>query len=255
MKLLLLGGWHVLLGRCYSFSKEILLHLLDDDFLIFAPRRIQPILIQQHLAEFCPRVPRLQRDVLVDFLAQLGIKRRLVQAGEIFLEFDAENFSFCHEVPRSRCERKLSHRQRNASRGQNFGPIKVGPELFLTHPALSLWRRSASCRCGIARRSRSIRGNGPRSCRISRGHRPWRRRRSWSCALRGAASRRAAWSGFRCRTRRSLRRGSARRRCGSTRCWRGSTRRWRCGTRSRSYRAARRSLCALRIHLWSLSCI
>src|SRR5438046_7038345 len=227
MKLLLLGGWHVLLGRCYSFSKEILLHLLDDDFLIFAPRRIQPVLIQQHLAEFCPRVPRLLRDVLVDFLAQLSIKRRLVQSREFLLKFDAENFSFCHDVPRSRCKRKLSHRQRNASRGQNFGPIKVGPELFLTHPALSLWRMSASCRCGVARRSRSIRGNGPRSSRVSRRHGAWRgaarirccwRQRAWrracsrSCARRGAASRRAAWSGFRCGTRRSLRR-SLRRSC------------------------------------------
>src|SRR5205809_8043205 len=221
MKLLLLGGWHVLLGRRNSFSKEILVHLFNDYFLILAPRRIQPVLIQQHLAEFCPRVPRLLRDVLVDFLAQLSIKRRLVQSREFLLKFDAENFSFCHDVPRSRCERKLSHRQRNASRGQNFGPIKVGPELFLTHPALSLWRRSASCRCGIARRSRSIRG--PRSCRISRRHRPWRRRRSWSCARRGAASRRAAWSGFRCRTRRSLRR-SLRRSC--ARLLRGSPRRW-----------------------------
>src|SRR5437870_3619650 len=144
MKLLLLGGWHVLLGGRYSFSKEILLHLLDDDFLIFAPRRIQPVLIQQHLAEFCPRVPRLLRDVLVDFLAQLSIKRRLVQSREFLLKFDAENFSFCHDIPRSRCERKLSHRQRNASRGQNFGPIKVGPELFLTHPALSAWQYPAS---------------------------------------------------------------------------------------------------------------
>src|SRR5437879_7756332 len=174
MKLLLLGGWHVLLGRRNSFSKEILVHLFNDYFLILAPRRIQPVLIQQHLAEFCPRVPRLLRDVLVDFLAQLSIKRRLVQSREFLLKFDAENFSFCHDVPRSRCERKLSHRQRNASRGQNFGPIKVGPELFLTHPALSLWRRSASCRCGVAWRSRSIRGNGPRSSRVSRRHGAWR---------------------------------------------------------------------------------
>src|SRR2546425_10204465 len=234
MKLLLLRGWHVLLGRRYSFSKEILVHLFNDYFLILAPRGIQPVLVQQHLAEFGPRAPRLLRDVLVDFFAQLRIKRRLVQSRKVFLEFYAENSSFCHDVPRSRCERKLSHRQRNASRGQNFGPTEVGPELFLTHPALSLWRRSASCRCGVARRSRSIRGNGPRSSRVSRRHGAWRcsprirpcrwqragsRGRSRGCGGRGAASRRAAWSGFRWGTRRSLRLSCARLRRGSPRRW------------------------------------
>src|SRR2546427_4435950 len=170
MKLLLLGGWHVLLGRCYSFPKEILLHLVNDHFLVFAPRRIQPILIQQHLAEFCPRVPRLLRDVLVDFLAQLSIKRRLVQSREFLLKFDAENFSFCHDVPRSRCERKLSHRQRNASRGQNLGPTEVGPELFLTHPALSLWRRNAQFTCGVFWLRNYITGDGSPSSPVSPRH-------------------------------------------------------------------------------------
>src|SRR5207253_10031090 len=141
--------------------------------LVIEPRRIQPILTQQHLADSCPTVPRQQRDVIVGFPAQLGIKTRNVQAGDISPDFHAENFSFSHEVPRSRCERKLSHRQRNASRGQNLGPTEGGPELFLTHPALSLWRRSTSWRCGVAWRSRCIRGKGPRGSRASRRRGAW----------------------------------------------------------------------------------
>src|SRR5690348_8119171 len=47
-------GW-----RRGAFAKEILLHLTDDDFLIFSSCGVQAIFIQQHLAKFRPLVPGL----------------------------------------------------------------------------------------------------------------------------------------------------------------------------------------------------
>src|ERR1700757_1708447 len=49
-----------------AFAKKILLHLLPNDFLVSAPGRIEPVCVQQHLAELHPRVPCLLRDVLVN---------------------------------------------------------------------------------------------------------------------------------------------------------------------------------------------
>jgi len=94
---LLLRRGNVLLWRSNAFSKEILLHLFDDGFLILAAGGIQPIFIQQHFAEIHPLIPCLLRDVVVDLLAQFRIEWWLVKSGQFFLQLDAENLVLGHE--------------------------------------------------------------------------------------------------------------------------------------------------------------
>src|SRR5579864_4852830 len=88
----------VIRRRRGAFSEEILLHLADDDFLIFAARGVHAVFVEQHLAEFSPLVPGLLRDVVINLVAEVGVKRGLVQAGKFLMEFDAINETLCHKL-------------------------------------------------------------------------------------------------------------------------------------------------------------
>ena len=72
---------YVVARRGCAFAEKVLFHLLDDRGLVLAAGGIEPVFVQQHLAEFRPPLPGLERDVIVDFLTQLRIERRLIQAG------------------------------------------------------------------------------------------------------------------------------------------------------------------------------
>src|ERR1700722_6883864 len=78
-----------------AFSKEILLHLLHDRFLIFAAGRVQAIFVEQHFAELDPAIPRLLGNVVINFLAKIGVEGRFIEAGELLFQLHAEN-CVCH---------------------------------------------------------------------------------------------------------------------------------------------------------------
>jgi len=82
---LISGRGHVFFRRGHAFAEKVLLHLLDDDFLILAAGGVETIFIEQHLAELRPPVPCLLRDIVIDFLAQFAVEGRLLQTGEFFL--------------------------------------------------------------------------------------------------------------------------------------------------------------------------
>jgi hypothetical protein len=93
---MLLLGRDVVRWRGRALSKEILLHLPDDYFLIFTPRRVQAVLVQQHLAKLRPLLPSLLRHIVVDFLAKLGIEGGLFQPGQFLVQLYAHHFPFSH---------------------------------------------------------------------------------------------------------------------------------------------------------------
>src|SRR6266404_3457470 len=97
--LLLLFRRYVVWRRSCTFSEEILLHLLHDHFLIFSPSGVQPVFIEQHLAEFGPLLPRFLRNILIDLHAKRRIKRRLVQSWKFLTQLDAEYVVLCHDSP------------------------------------------------------------------------------------------------------------------------------------------------------------
>jgi len=72
------------------------LQLLDDRGLVFLPRRIQAVFVEQHLAVLHPHLSRHPGRHLIDFLPQFGIERRLIQARKFFLQLDAEHFMRSH---------------------------------------------------------------------------------------------------------------------------------------------------------------
>src|SRR5882757_6419573 len=86
-----------------TLSEEELLHLLHDHFLILLARRVQPILVEKHLAILRPLSPGLLRDLVIDFLTQFGIEWRLRQSGQLLFQLCAENFVFRHDF---RCPQK-----------------------------------------------------------------------------------------------------------------------------------------------------
>src|SRR5579863_1920464 len=89
---------HVLFRQNRSLPKEELLQLLDDHFLILAPRRIQAVFVHQHLAMVCPHLPGLLRNIVVNLAPQVVIERRLIQPGQFLLQLHAKN-SVRHNLP------------------------------------------------------------------------------------------------------------------------------------------------------------
>src|SRR5258707_10175981 len=87
-----LRRWDVFLGRDRSVAEEELLHVANNDFLVFAAGGVEAVLVQHHLAEFGPLVPGFLRHAVIDFLAEFGIKRRLVEAGQLLFQLYAKNF-------------------------------------------------------------------------------------------------------------------------------------------------------------------
>jgi len=94
-------GWlvcrgNILGGRRRTLAEEELLHLPHDYLLILFARRVETVLIEQHLAELRPLIPGFLGDVLVDLLAQVSIEGWLGQSGQLFLQFCAKDFVVRH---------------------------------------------------------------------------------------------------------------------------------------------------------------
>src|SRR5215469_4195511 len=86
---------NVLFGSHLAVAEEKLLHVLDNDFLVFFAGRVEAVFVQNHLAELGPLLPGSGRNVVVDLLAKFGVEGRLVEAGKLLLELYAKNF-VCH---------------------------------------------------------------------------------------------------------------------------------------------------------------
>src|SRR6478672_3080611 len=67
--------------------------MLGHEILGFLLPWHQAVLVENHLHAFFPQLPRIRRHVLVDALPQLTGPRRVVETRQVFLEFDAEDFS------------------------------------------------------------------------------------------------------------------------------------------------------------------
>lgn len=98
-KILFLCGRNILSGQSCAFAKKILFHLFYDHFLIFAAGGIQAVFIQKHLAELGPARPRLAGNLIINFVPQVCVERRLVQSGKFFVKLGAENLVLGHNSP------------------------------------------------------------------------------------------------------------------------------------------------------------
>ncbi len=95
-------------GRAAAFAKEILLHLLHDYFLIFAAGWIQAVFVQKHFAELGPAGPGFAGDLIVDFIAEFRIERRLVQSRKFFVKLGAKYLVLGHDRPLFDCKKIIS---------------------------------------------------------------------------------------------------------------------------------------------------
>src|SRR5437588_7781219 len=77
--------------RGRAFAKEVLLHVLHNNFLVLPIGRIQTVLVEDHLAMFAPGAPCLRGNLIVDALAEFGVERWLIQSGQFALELEAIN--------------------------------------------------------------------------------------------------------------------------------------------------------------------
>src|SRR4029077_16385992 len=89
LKPLLVRRRGVLLGGNSTFAEKELLHLLHDPFLVLTAGGVQAVFVQDHLAKIAPLPPGFLRHVLIDFLAQLGVKGRLIQSRQFLLQLNA----------------------------------------------------------------------------------------------------------------------------------------------------------------------
>src|SRR6185436_243358 len=76
-------------GPLRTPAEEMLLHLLREILAGLLVRKVQPVLVDQHLLVLEPLLPRLFRDLLVDALAELPRIRRKIEALRLALQLDA----------------------------------------------------------------------------------------------------------------------------------------------------------------------
>src|SRR5579859_4745322 len=72
-------GRHILLRQLRTLAEEISLQLLNKKILSFFFPRLKTILVHEHLLVLAPIAPSLLGDIVVNLLAKLAIKGRLVQ--------------------------------------------------------------------------------------------------------------------------------------------------------------------------------
>src|SRR5258708_2411277 len=85
---------HKIGGQRRAFPEEILVHLLDEEFLRLRRAQVEPVLIHEHLHVLHPEFPGFLRDVVVYFLPQrMAFERDFVQPFHLFLELHAEHFA------------------------------------------------------------------------------------------------------------------------------------------------------------------
>ena len=88
----LMGDGNKVRRRRGALPKEILLHLLNDEFLGVGRTEIEPILIHEHLQMLHPTLPGFLRNVVVNALTEgVSFERNLVETFGFLLQFDAEN--------------------------------------------------------------------------------------------------------------------------------------------------------------------
>jgi hypothetical protein len=89
---LLLPRRNVVRRQGGAFSEEVLLHLLEEEFLSFRSTKIETVLVHKHFHVLDPHAPRLFRDVVIDALPErMAFEGNLLQPFHFALEFDAEN--------------------------------------------------------------------------------------------------------------------------------------------------------------------
>src|SRR2546430_1519950 len=90
----LLGGRRdVIRGRFAPLAEEDLLGFVLQQFLPLGGGQIQPVLVDDHLRELQPLLPRLERDVVVDPLPELVVEGLIGNSRELFLQLRAVDHS------------------------------------------------------------------------------------------------------------------------------------------------------------------
>jgi len=103
-----MAGRHVFFRQGSAFPEKILLQLTNNYFLVFTPRRIQAILVEQHFAMLAPHSPGFLGHVLVNLLPQLIIEWWFLQARQFSLQFHAKNISRHNFLLNSTCKTKIT---------------------------------------------------------------------------------------------------------------------------------------------------
>ncbi len=86
-------GRDVFLGQCAAFAlgEEEAVHLLDEEFLGFACPGLKAVFVEEHFLAFDPFAPGFFADVVVDFVAEVGVEGRLIEAFEFGFVLAAEH--------------------------------------------------------------------------------------------------------------------------------------------------------------------
>src|SRR5215510_10418948 len=74
---------NVFLGERCTLAEQEILHVLHDDFLRFSVRRIEAVLVENHLAVLAPLSPRLFGDTLVNTLTQRAIEGWFIEPRQV----------------------------------------------------------------------------------------------------------------------------------------------------------------------------
>src|ERR1035441_251302 len=77
-----------------ALAEEVLVHLLEKEFLRLGCAEVEPVLIYDHLHVLDPHLPRFLGDVVEDFLRhRMALERDFVHALHFFLELHAEDLA------------------------------------------------------------------------------------------------------------------------------------------------------------------
>src|SRR5712691_11384397 len=104
-------GRHVAWWQGSAFTKEEIVHLLQDEGIHFRVHGVETIFVHDHGQEALPEFPGFHGDVLIDALTEFGSTDRLdhfqsdfpldivfVNARRLFLEFYTVNHVLCHTL-------------------------------------------------------------------------------------------------------------------------------------------------------------
>src|SRR6266581_811280 len=104
-------GRHVAGWQGSAFTKEEIVHLLQNEGIHFWVHGVETIFVHDHGQEALPEFPGFHGDIFIDTLAKLGSTNRLdhfqgdfpldivlVNARRLFLEFYTINYMLCHTL-------------------------------------------------------------------------------------------------------------------------------------------------------------
>src|SRR5271165_3537840 len=91
-----LVAWgHIARWMSRTFAKEVLFHLLEQEFLGLRISEVETVFVHDHLHLLDPHFPGVLGDVFVDALAEwMPVEGYLIESGQLLLQFDAEHDSF-----------------------------------------------------------------------------------------------------------------------------------------------------------------